>query len=639
MKLLILLPAVFLLMFSGVCAQSYTTEKTTSSKVQKQISDAKGLIMTNKTDDAVKVLQKALNEDENCIDIWQMLGEIYFIKENYNDCIKHIDYVLQLNPDYRSKNHYLMCSSFWHVDDYNNCIKAGDAYLKTQGQYDVWTKEVKRNIDNARFAAVAKLNPVPFDPINLGDNINTSNMDEYSPSISLDNSILIYNRNVANGNTHQEDFYISYLKDGVWSKAVDAGSPLNTPNNEGAQKLSADGNTLFFTLCNAKGGYGSCDIYTAQRTGDAWTNIRNLGFPISVTTWESQPSISADGKDLYFASNRPGTLGVRDIFVSHKGPDGKWGIPENLGDNINTAYDEGYPFIHPDNKTLYFCSDGWPGMGGIDIFVSKKDDKGNWTKPINLGYPINTKGDNTGLIVSADGKTAYYASTPDGRSDLDLYKFSIPETVRPTAVTYVKGVVKNKTDGKPLQAKIELIDLSTSKVVAELSSDANGLFFHSLPTGYNYAFNISKPGYLFYSENFELLKESDATNPFVLNIGLEPVTAGSSVVLRNVFFDVNASALKPESKTELDKLVLFLKTNATAKIEIGGHTDNTGTASANQQLSEARAKSVYNVLIQAGIEPSRLSFKGYGASKPIADNDTEQGRAQTRRTEVRITSM
>ncbi len=639
MKYYILLPVALLFMMSHASAQSYTTEKTTSSKVQKLIGDAKGSIFSNNFDDAIKLLQKALKEDSLCIDTWQMLGEVYYSREQDAECIQCMESVLRLNPEYKSKTYYLLCMSYWATDNFDLSQKNGKTYLMTKDRYDQWVKEVKQVIANADFAGVAIKNPVPFNPTNLGDNINTNMMDEYSPSISLDNSILIYNRNVASGNTHQEDFYIAYQKDGVWSKSIDAGTPLNTPNNEGAQKLSADGNTLFFTICNAKGGYGSCDLYTAQRNGDAWTNIRNIGFPVSVPTWESQPSISADGKDLYFASNRPGTLGVRDLFVSHKGPDGKWGIPENLGENINTTYDEGYPFIHPDNKTLYFCSDGWPGMGGIDIFVSKRDEKGNWSKPVNLGYPINTKGDNTGLIVSADGRTAYYASTPDGRKDLDLYKFDMPEEVRPAPVTYVKGVVKSKTDGKPVQAKIELIDLTTSNIIATLSSDANGLFFHSLPTGYNYAFNVSRQGYLFYSENFELLKESDATNPFVLNISLEPVTTGSAVVLRNVFFDVNASALKPESKTELDKLVQFLKNNATAKIEIGGHTDNTGTASANQQLSEARAKSVYDAIVQAGIDASRLTYRGYGASKPVADNDTEQGRSQNRRTEVRITSM
>ncbi len=630
---------VVLLNLNRVSAQTFTTEKTTNAKTQKLLSAAKGYILSNKLDDAVKQLQRALKEDSLCIDTWQMLGDIDFTRGQYVQCAKNVERVMQLNKGYKSKGYYMLCMSYWTMDDYEHCIQNGKEYLLVKDKYDPWVRDVNQAIANSGFASYAIQHPVPFNPINLGDSINTKTMDEYSPSISLDNSILIYNRNVAVGNTHQEDFYISFYKNGTWMLSKDAGTPLNTPNNEGAQKLSADGNTLFFTICNKQGGYGSCDIYTAQRNGDQWVNIRNLGFPVSMPTWESQPSISADGKDLYFASNRPGTIGARDIFVSHKGADGKWGIPENLGENINTTYDEGYPFIHPDNKTLYFCSDGWPGMGGIDIFVSKRDEKGIWSKPMNLGYPINTKGDNTGLIVSADGKMAYYASTPEGRTDLDIYKFDMPEEVRPVPVTYVKGIVRSKTDGKPLQAKIELIDLNTNKLVAILDCGNDGVFFHSLPTGYNYAFNVSKSGYLFHSENFELLSERDVSNPFILNINLEPATTGSSVVLRNVFFDVNASTLKPESKTEIEKLVQFLKTNPTVRIEIGGHTDNTGSVANNQQLSEARAKALYQVLIAAGIENSRLTFKGYGATKPVADNQQEEGRAQNRRTEVRIIGM
>lgn len=620
-------------------SQSYTTEKTASNKVQKLIGDAKGAILVNNLNDAITFLQKAIKEDSSCIDSWQMLGEVYFTMEQYKQSKPCFQTVLRLNPTYKTKTYYLLSVSSWNTEDYDECISNGTKFIQSKDPYSAWVVDVKRLMANSLFSRKALKNPVPFNPINLGDSVNTKTMDEYSPSVSLDNSILIFNRNVVSGSRHQEDFYISSYRNTNWSLARDAGSPLNTPNNEGAQKISADGNTLYFTVCNAKGGYGSCDLYTAQRNGDGWSSIRNLGYPVSITTWESQPSISADGNDLYFASNREGTYGLRDIFVSHKGADGKWGIPENLGAVINTPFDEGYPYIHPDNKTLYFCSDGLPGMGGIDIYVSRRELGGSWSEPVNLGYPINTRGDNTALVVSADGKKAYYSSTPDGRTDLDLYMFDLPETLRPVPVTYVKGLVKDKASGNPIQASVELIDLKTSKSIATVSSGSNGQFFHSLPTGYSYAFTITKPGYLFHSEHFELLQEVDAEHPFILNIDLVPVSLGSSVVLRNIFFDVNASVLKPESDVEVQKLVQFLKNNPTAKIEIGGHTDNTGSASANQLLSESRAKAVYEALVKAGIEASRLNFKGYGSGKPVADNTSEEGRSKNRRTEVLIISL
>jgi outer membrane protein OmpA-like peptidoglycan-associated protein len=294
--------------------------------------------------------------------------------------------------------------------------------------------------------------------------------------------------------------------------------------------------------------------------------------------------------------------------------------------------------MHSDNQTLYFTSNGWTGMGGIDIYYSKKNDDGKFSKPVNLGYPINTFNDEGFLIVNAKGNMAYYSSDRQGGfGGLDIYSFELSEKVRPVAVTYLKGVVYDKNTGKKLKAKFELTDLATEKVVFESYSDQiTGEFMVSLPTEKNYALNVSKDGYLFYSENFTLTGVYDKTKPYEKDIPLQPLAVGEVVVLKNIFFDFDKTDLKPESEVELQKLIEMLRKNVKMKIEISGHTDNKGTADYNQKLSENRSKAVYIYLIEKGIDKTRLSYKGYGLSKPIDTNDTEEGRANNRRTEFKV---
>ncbi len=620
-------------------AQTYTTESTTTKKAQKLFDDAKASIMQNALDDCIMLVQKAVSEDPLFIDAYQMMGEVYFQQQKFDKAILPLEKVNELNEGYKSKLYYLLSVAYFETSDYNKSISSADKYLLSKDQFAQWTSDAKRLKNNSIFSIEALKNPVPFNPINLGANINTNIMDEYSPSITADNSILMYNRNVKAAERFQEDFYISKNENGVWQMSFDAGNTLNSSYNEGAQKISADGKYLFFTICNKPNAFGSCDIYIAENVNGTWSNVKNLGYPISMPTWDSQPSISADGMDLYFSSNRPGTKGDKDIFVSHKGKDGKWGIPENLGNNINTVFEEGYPYIHPDNQTLYFSSDGLPGLGGIDIYMSRKNSDGKWGVAQNLGYPINNKKDNNGLIVSLDGKTAYYASTPEGRYDLDIYKFDLPENIRPIPTTYVRGIITDKSTGSPIVANVELIDIKTGNSMMNVTSNSDGSFLESLPTGKEYAMNINKIGYLFASEHFSLLEPSTADKPYALNIALQRIAVNVDVSMNNIFFDTNSSNLKNESDAELQKLISFLTSNPKLKIEVSGHTDNTGNDASNKTLSENRAKAVCDYLIKNGIEPTRVAYKGYGSSKPILSNDTEEGRAKNRRTEFKITEL
>jgi outer membrane protein OmpA-like peptidoglycan-associated protein len=309
-----------------------------------------------------------------------------------------------------------------------------------------------------------------------------------------------------------------------------------------------------------------------------------------------------------------------------------------LSDSINTPGSEESVFIHPDNQTLYFSSDGHPGLGGLDIFMSKRRPDGTWGKAVNLGYPINTNGDENSLIVSPDGQLAFMSSTrKDGFGDLDMYSFELYPAVRPSVVSYVKGVVVDDKTGNPLQAKFEIVDVRSGlNVMSDVSDKKKGEFLACLTTGKEYMLNVSKEGYLFYSDYFNCSDETDQQHAYKITARLKQPVAGETVVMKNIFFDNNKFDLKTESFSELNKLVAFLKSSPNVAIEIGGHTDAIGDAKLNVTLSENRAKSVYNYLIEKGIAASRLSFKGFGSTVPVADNTTEEGRAQNRRTEFKI---
>ncbi|MBS1934293.1 MAG: OmpA family protein, partial [Bacteroidetes bacterium] len=354
--------------------------------------------------------------------------------------------------------------------------------------------------------------------------------------------------------------------------------------------------------------------------------------------WDAAPSLSPDKRDLYFTSNRAGGFGGNDIYVCHRLPNGRWSEPENLGPEINTVGDESTPFIHADNQSLYFTSNGRQGYGGDDLFVTRKDATGKWSKPENLGYPINTIENEGSIVISADGKTAYYASDrSDSRGGLDIYTFQLPDNVRPFRTLWIKGKVFDAKTNKGLPSAVELIDLATKQIISKVQTSETGNYFITLPVGKDYAFNVNRRGYLFFSENFPLSKkEPDST--YNIDIPLQPIEANATVVLKNIFFDINKYEIKIESQVELDEVVQLMKDNPTVKIEISGHTDNVGKPSDNLKLSENRARAVVAYLTLKGIDAARLSFKGLGDTKPVADNRTEEGRAKNRRTELRVVS-
>jgi outer membrane protein OmpA-like peptidoglycan-associated protein len=403
---------------------------------------------------------------------------------------------------------------------------------------------------------------------------------------------------------------------------------------------------MFFVSCDdvVRKSFGSCDIYFSQKTPARWSEPVNIGPPINTNQWETQPSFSSDGKTLYFVKafhTREGTK-EQDIYVSEIGEDGKFSAPVKLGPNVNTPGKEESVYIHPDNQTLYFSSDGHPeNMGGLDLYVSRRQADGSWGPAINLGYPINTAADENSLLVGPEGNVAYFASDREGGyGGLDLYSFELPQDVRPQPITYIKGKVYDIRTKAPLDANVELVDLQTQKAAVRAFSNSGGEFLTVLTAGKNYLVNVNRNGYLFYSDNFSLMDtKADFDHPFILEIPLQPIDTGVSIVLKNIFFDVDKFDLKPESKAECEKLIAFMKNNPKLKIEISGHTDSDGNKKANQVLSQNRAKAVYDYVVAAGIPAARMTYKGYGDTKPKVPNTSPENKALNRRTEMKITGM
>ena len=473
-----------------------------------------------------------------------------------------------------------------------------------------------------------------FEPKNIGPAINSVYL-EYYPSLTIDGKEMIFNRRI-NGD---EDFYESRLVNGEWSTAMPIKGKLNTNLNEGAQTISQDGQSLIFTGCNYPEGYGNCDLYISfKNKNNEWTEAENLGASVNTDSWESNPSLSPDKKDLYFSSNRPGGYGGKDIWVSHKTNKGGWSKPTNLGPIINTKNDETCPFIHSDNLSLYFNSNGHEGYGRSDLFISKKNEQNGWSEPLNLGYPVNTIDDEGSLIVASDGISCYYASDFEkAENGIDIYSFKLRDDIKSLRTLWIKGHVFDQKTSKGLPCSIELTDINNRNHKSSIQTDEDGYYFITLPEGKSYAFNVERKGYLIYSENFAL--EKNSTDSFYnIDIALNPIEAGAKTILKNIFFSLNSFELMTSSNEELDKIVSFLFENPKVILEIEGHTDNTGTQSSNLLLSQKRSKSVFNYLVSKGIDSKRLRSKGMGDSYPIDTNDTEQGKSNNRRTEIHIIS-
>jgi OOP family OmpA-OmpF porin len=629
------------LMFVGLLVATIpATAQVVSTKNKKAIDmyvEADNYRVRFQYKQAIDLLNQAIAKDNKFFEAYLRLAICYKSINDFTRAFETLKSGVAVTPELRWQKVFWieLCDVGMKLGDYRTVAGYSEQYLQNEQLNKQRIDQVKLWNASANFSLQNMRNEIQFDATPLSDTVNAF-AQQYFPVLTADEQQLIFTRRTGMTDEFDEDMVIS-TKDarGRWTTPQSISPNINTRFNEGTCTISADGRQLIFTSC--VGMNGRCDLYESRKTGDSWSTPRNLGPQVNSPAWESQPSLSADGRVLYFVSDRRGGVGKADIYVSVQHSPGVWTKAKNLGPAVNSQYDERSPFIHANGRTLFFATDGRPGFGGFDIFWSDWADS-TWSKPTNFGYPINNFEDQYSLVISADGARGYYSHEEIGNNEHSkIYEFHVPEEYR---IKYrsnaVKGIVRDRSTGQPLKAQIELYELNKNELVSFVSSDSlTGHYLIVLTQGADYGLYVNSPGYLFQSLNFNYEVSTDL-EPLVIDVDLDKASTGATVVLNNIFFDTDKFDLRDKSITELDKISRFLTENPKIKVEISGHTDDQGAAAYNQQLSLKRAKAVGDYLVKKGVDASRLKEVGYGSKRPLKPNDSDANRQTNRRIEFRI---
>ncbi|MDR0667358.1 MAG: OmpA family protein [Prevotellaceae bacterium] len=599
------------------------------------------------------------------------IGRCQYAVNQKEKALTHFQKAMELNPNVEEDVLWWMAQLYHENEEMEKAIQMYGAYRGSSSKAAIarWS-EIDKRIKQCEKGKAMMANPERVFITNIGNTVNTE-YHEYSPVINADGSIIFFTSTRPDATKTKkskdgenfENIYYAVRTDDKWSYPVNPGVIVNSEDNTASAGLSPDGQRLF-VFQSTNGG----DIFECHLIGDSWSKPVAFNKNINTKYHESKVSLSPDGRKLYFVSDRPGGIGKQDIYVSELDAKGRWGEALLLPAIINTPDDEEAVFAHPDGKTLYFSSKGHPGMGGYDIYKTKFEN-GQWTTPENLGYPINTAGNDVFFSISASGRHGYYSSErKNGIGKQDIYMITFLGEEKPminnsednllawrtnpiaekviekaivintSSMTLLKGRVLDKATLEPLEAVIVLTDVEKNEELALFKSNkTTGRYMVSLPSGKNYSITVMVEKYLFHSENFNVPEMSDYQE-IEQEIRLEKLEVGSKIVLRNIFFDFAKATLRPESKSELNRLVQLMNETPSLVIEISGHTDNIGSAQSNKTLSERRAQAVVDYLKKEGIDASRLSYKGYGMDQPIAPNDTDDNRQLNRRTEFKVIS-
>ncbi len=632
---------ILLIIISACNLLAQNQDKSISKSSKKKFGKAFEYFKQQKLDNASEILLEILEKDDSYIDATLLLSQIY-LKQG------QIEKEKELYLNYLSKNANLDVVWYNLADVYvreNNFKKAIETFsvLDTlKGvQPRVKTLAIERKNKIYTLDSIQS-NSVDVKITTLPNSIN-SEYHEYPPSFTVDGEWMYFTRLLENKNEtnnffrYNEDIYIAQKQGMIFSEPTPV-NHINTRDNEASIAIAPDGSFMVFTRCKTNQNNSGCDLYISFFIDGKWTKAVNMGEPVNTRYKETQPSISYDGKTIYFASDRPGGIGGLDIYSSTRDEQWNFSTPINLGDKVNSLKDEQCPYIHIDNETLYFSSNGWVGFGGQDIFYSKYvANKGEWKEAKNLGYPINTQSNEIGLTVDRLGKYAYYSGGGLSKdNNLDIHYFELPEYAKPQKTSYLKVFVHDKFTGEPLSANYELRDPINGAIVSNGVANNEGQFLFVLKPEKEYMLNVKHKGYLFFSEYINVKIQSIET-PFIYNVDLSPISVGEKLILHNILFKTKSYEIQESSYPELDLVVNLLKENPTLKVEISGHTDNTGTALKNMELSFYRAWAVYKYLTKiGGIEENRLTYKGFGDTTPIASNATDFGKSQNRRTEIKI---
>ncbi|MEN8121269.1 MAG: OmpA family protein [Bacteroidota bacterium] len=620
-----------------------------------------------KQKEAQNLLEKAILAEPDFPDAYYKLAEIYYqqaikipydtnhikrVESYYTTAEQYFLKVIELCPSFNYYSAYYYLGDFYYsTKDFEKSGFYLHTFLDYNEESKVFVDKAHKMIRNVDYYLDLINNPVPFDPSPLFD-VCTAN-DEYLPLISPDEELLIFSRrillfpNTAHEKSEEKlELSVRLWEDSsgfVFSKGNPMREPFNDGRNQGGATITIDNNHIFITICEYERAnhtsYKNCDIFTSDRVDGKWMPLKRMNSRInSPGTFEGMPSITADGKILFFASVREGGYGGLDIYKSEKEENGNWGKAQNLGPVINTEGDEKTPFIHSDSQTLYFSTNGIFGLGGYDIFYSQYRGQGQWSESKNMGFPINTGNDEVGLIVSANGKKIFFSSrTLNEDKNWDIYSAGLYEKARPQKVLFVKGKLYDEKGDKVTKARVELKSIQTEELTEGMVDEHSGNYAVAVPVkkGEEFIMTAKKKGYFFNSVHIDPQKKK-FDPPTTVDFKIEKMEKGKPVILNNVNFATGSHELNIVSKAELNRLVEFLKENNDLKIYLYGHTDNMGSTDYNVQLSLRRTKSVKKYLRSKGINPGRVSYKGFGEKRPIASNKTSYGRSLNRRVEFML---
>jgi outer membrane protein OmpA-like peptidoglycan-associated protein len=594
----------------------------------------------------------ANNFNPNNADLNAKIGDCYLNSSDKSKAINFFKKAYSLNKELDGYYLFMMAKAYHINNQFDNAIKYYRLSSAKKSKIDSRIlNEVDKKIEECSYAKDLIKTPINVEIVGLTDAINSEH-EEYVPVITADESEIFFTSrrpNTIGGNTdlhigdYYEDIYYSKKENGKWSIAENIGKPVNNESHDATVGLSLDGQKLFIYRDNKK---GIGNIYVTEKDGDKWTEPVELPEPINSKNQETSACYSFDGNTIYFVSNRPNGQGGKDIYKATKSKEGIWGAAENLGPIVNSQEDEDAVFLHPDGKTLYFSSKGHYTMGGYDIFKTVNE-KGRWSAPVNIGYPINTADDDVCFVLTASGDYGYYTSIKvEGQGKRDIYRVVFLDELNKPKLTLLKGVISDKKTGKLLQSTIEIYDNDEDKLVGTFESNSStGKYMVSLPAGRNYGISVKKKGYLFYSENFNIPKDA-AFQVVEKNVTLDKLEVGKKVVLKNIFYDYNEASLRVSSYNELNKVIELLKANPKMKVELSAHTDSRGSDAYNNKLSQARAQSCVNYLVGNGVYKSRLVAIGYGEKQLIISDEEiarltsevekENEHQKNRRTEFKI---
>ncbi|WP_109830868.1 OmpA family protein [Reichenbachiella versicolor] len=615
--------SIALILFNiNVVKAQYTEYHSADKKALKYYNEARVFLKRAQFSEATPLLQKAISRDPMFIEVWLALGSMYSRVGNDSLTMQSFLKAVDIDPDYIKSRYayYTIGELYFKYGDYVLSKNYLLHYLRTEHGDRVRKRAARDKIASCNFAIQAKNQPFDYQMTKLPDFANEFQM-EYFAEFSVDMNKLYFTRRVGSNTLDDEDIFYSQKTEFGWSKPESISPSINTEENEGASSISADGRTIVFTSCNTRKGYGSCDLYISNKVGDEWSKPRNMGKEINSPAWDAQPALSADGRTIYFVSNRTGGLGNKDIWASIKDKNGYWTQAFNLGNRINTKRDEIAPFIHANGETIYFSSEGHETMGGLDFFTAELEKDSIWSFPRNLGYPLNDSNDQVSLTIASDGSTGIIAieKEEDNKLHSSLYSIQLPETFRvKNRSNFLTGMVIDAETKLSIEASIKIYKLDDKRFYSELKSDkVSGEYTMVLTEGNKYGVYVTSPGYIFHDFKFEL-EDLNSFDNKILNIQLQPIREGAKAILGNIFFDHDSFEIKRESMSELREVYWFLRKNPEVIVEISGHTDASGNSAYNEKLSMNRAQTIFDFLVSKRIPPHQLAYKGYG-SKQLLD--------------------